>query len=212
VWRFFVAESSVNVTEGSGKRLHTYDRTISSVLVQEQAVFPAEYPYPSYIVTPAAAVSCAVAGDDIAQVMAGSSLHVRIRRIRVDQYAAITTAALTAFTVYRTTSAGTSGTAITPVKADTADAAAGATAASGVPNASHGTATDALAWRVLLPVQTSATAGMSQGPFWEWVHTPGTKGIIIPAGTSNGIVIRNAGARAGLTVTFEIEFTETAYL
>jgi hypothetical protein len=206
-----LAEGIVEVTAGSGTKLHSWSKTVGANTVHDEFTLPGEYPYAGYFATPAAGVSCAVAGDDIAQIMAGSSLNVRIRRVRVEQAAAITTAAGTPFQLARVTTAGTGGTAITPSKADNADGASGATAASGIPNATHGTIGQIYLNRQLYPVQTAATAGAVE-PAWEWIQQPGMKPIIIPAGTSNGIVIRNIGARAGLTVFWEIEFVETNFV
>ena len=205
-----MANGSINVTEGSGKRLDTFDRTISSVLVQDQFVLPGEYPYASYIAS-GSNISCANSGDDLLQLMAGSSNYVRVRRIRIEQFALITSAATCSFQLTRLTTAGTGGGAVTPSKFDDGDAAAGATAATAVPTATKGTAGAVIWVRNLFPIQTASTAG-TPTIYTEWVEQPGCKPLIIAAGTSHGIAIRNQGARAGLTVNIEIEFVETTWL
>jgi hypothetical protein len=193
------------------KNAHTWQRLVGATNVEDEFVLPGEFPYPSYIAEPATGVSCAAAGDDVAQLMAGVSLNVRIRRIRVEQFALITTSISTQLQVFKVTTAGTGGTAITPTKADNGDSASGATAASGVPNATRGTAGAMFLQRTFWPVQTVPVGG-TNAPFWEWVEQPGMKPLIIPAGAANGIVIRNPTARAALTVSWEIEFIETAFL
>lgn len=204
-------ESKIAVTEGSGKNVHTWQRLISAVNVEEDVAIIGEPYLASYIAT-TGGVTAANAGDDDIQLMAGAALNVRIRRIRMEQTALITAALITTFTVIRLTSAGTGGAAITPSKKDNGDAAAGATAASAVPTATHGTAGVTLLTRTFMPIQTSPVGGLSLIPYWEWVEAPNTKPIIIPAGATNGIAVRNLSARAGLTVNVEIEFDESSFV
>lgn len=205
-------ESFINVTEGSGKKAHTFQRTIGANTVEDETVIPGEHYLATYILSTSSNVSGATTGDDMIQLMAGASLNLRIRRFRMES-AGITAAAIATFQLARVTSAGTGGTALTPVKFDNADAAAGATGASGVPNATHGTIGSVFWTRTMYPVQTPAAAGgPSPNPGIEWVQQPGTKPIIVPAGTTNGIVLRNAAGRAGSAYYLEIEFVETSFL
>lgn len=203
-------ESLVAVTQGSGKNLHTWNRTIGANGIEDEFTLPGEYPLATYWVSPAAQVSGATGGDDLFQIMAGASLNVRIRRIRVEAVG-ITTAAIMQLQLARVTSAGTGGTAITPAKADNGDVAAGATAASGVPNATHGTIGTQFFLRNLWPIQTVGTGGSATFGF-EWTQTPNAKPIIIPAGATNGLVMRNTLGRAGSNFTFEVEFVESSFL
>lgn len=204
-----MSESSINVTEGSGKRLHTWDRTISAVVTHQQFVLPGEFPYPSYSVV-ANSISTGTADSHIVQLMAGSSKHVRIRRIRIEQQLNAGTASYSNIRVLRLTTAGTGGSSITPEEYDPGDAAAGATAMS-LPS-SKGTEGGALISTVLTFRQTIATSGTQPDDFFEWVQHPGQKPIIIPAGSANGIAIRNYSAIASASVTVNIEFVETDYL
>ena len=206
-----MAENIVEVTAGTGTKLHSWSKTVGANTVHDEFTLPGEYPLAGYVAV-GSAVSMANASDDIAQLMAGSSLNVRVRRIRVEQTGLITSAAASPITVARLTTAGTAGSSVTPSKMDNADAASGATAQQGVPTATKGTIGATLLARTLFPVQTAGTAGVSQAPFWEWVQQPNMKPLIIPAGTSNGLCLRNGGARAGLTVNWEIEFVETAFV
>jgi hypothetical protein len=203
-----VAYSSVNVTEGSGKRLNTWDRTVSSVLVQEQYVQAAEPAAASYW-TIAYSGSTATGAAHLVQIMAGSSLYVRIRRIAIMQKTAAGTAQVGEFDILRLTTAGTGGSALGINKADTADAAAGATAMS-LPS-SKGTEGLSVAFTSLLMSGSSTTVGTVDTRA-EWVAAPGTKGIVIAPGTSNGIAVKNNNAIASGTVTVVVEFVETSYL
>lgn len=205
-----MAESKVSVTEGSGKNFHTFDRTVSSVLVQDQFTVPGEYPYASYVVF-GAGISIATANDHVLQIMAGSSNHVRIRRIRVEQFANATTAAATSMSLYRLTTAGTGGTSVTPARHDLGDAVAGATAMTLPTVKGTEAASDTLRWAMLWR-QAVATTGAQFDDYFEWTQMPGQKPIIIPAGTSNGVAIKTNAAVAGATVIVTVEFTETPYL
>jgi hypothetical protein len=203
-----VSESVVAVTEGSGKNLQSWSRVVSSSTVQDQFVLPGAYPYATYVVL-AENISIATASDHVVQLMAGSSLYVRVHRIRVTQHTLVTTANADPFQVIRLTSAGSGGSSITPAKFDTGDASAGASAQS-LPS-SKGTESTTLLTRSLLLTQTAPTAGGYYAT-WEWTQSLNAKPIIIAAGTSNGLVVKNNGSRPGATVDVEIEFTETSYL
>jgi hypothetical protein len=206
-----VAEGKISATEGAGKNVHTFDRTIASVLVQDQFVLPGEFPYPSYFVH-AQGVSGANSGDDLMQVMAGSANYVRVRRIEISQRVPITTAQEFTVDVTRLTTAGTGGVAVTPARFDNGDPAAGASAASTVPNATHGTAGTILRSLRIWGLQTPPTAGVGGGLSAKWEQHRGTKPIIIPAGASNGISLRVQTGRAGITLDVEIEIVETPWL
>jgi hypothetical protein len=205
-----VAQSSVNVTEGSGKRLDTWDRTISAVLVQDQFMLPGEYPYASYTVV-AEAVSVATANDHVLQIMAGSTNYVRIRQIKIEQSANATGAGAKSLQILRLTTAGTGGTAITPSKLDLGDAAAGATSQT-LPTVKGTESTLVMSTIMVFRQAISATAGGQLDDDFTWVQKPNQKPLIIPAGTSNGIAIKIINATAGASVTVNVEFVETAFL
>lgn len=204
-----MAESIVQVTEGAGKKLHTNSFTVGANTVEDEFVIPGEYPYASYVsIHPA--VSIATATDHIACLNAGASLKVRIRRIRVEQSGNATAAAVSSLQLLRTTTAApTGGTAVTPASFDTTDAAAGAAGRS-LPavKATESTLLQqfTMAWR-----QAIAATGTQVDDAWEWTQQPGQKPLIIPAGTTNGIALKNVSAIAGATVNVHIEFVETSY-
>jgi hypothetical protein len=141
--------------------------------------------------------------------MAGSTLKVRIRRIRFEQSGNATTAAALPVSVYRLTTAGTGGTSVTPRPFDSADAACGATAMT-LPTA-KGTEGVMLLRTIVLMRQGLATAGSTADDVWLWEQHPGEPPIVIPAGTSNGIAIKNESAIAGATCIPAIEFIETSF-
>ena len=202
-----MAEGYINLTEGSGKKSHTFQRTIGANTVEDSIVIPGEHYLAAYSVV--GAVSVATTNDHFIQLMAGGSLNVRIRRMFVEQEANATTAAAKAFEVLRLTSAGTGGSAVTPAKYDPADGAAGATAMT-LPS-SKGSESSVL-HRFVLPLRQAILAtGAQVDDIWEWEQHPGMKPIIIAAGTSNGIAIKILSGAAGATMVATIEFTEANF-
>jgi hypothetical protein len=203
-----MAESNVNVTEGSGKRLHTFNRTIGAVSVEDEFMLPGEFPYATYSVS-VNLVATTTSLSHVMQIMAGASLNVRVRRIRIKQRDGPAAITVMDFAVLRLTTAGTGGTAITPRPYDTADAAAGATAQT-LPTA-KGTE-GVFLWQEGFWFATAAIPATGSKDFIEWVQLPGSKPIIIPAGTTNGIAIKNTGAVAASSVSVDIEFVETNFV
>jgi hypothetical protein len=203
-----MAESIVQVTEGVGKKLHTWSRVVGANTVEDEFVVPGEYPLASYNVAPSAAnIAIATNNSHIMQLMAGAALNVRIRRIRMWQSVVATTLAFYTFELLRLTTAGTGGTVLTPSKLDNGDAAAGA-AGMTLPTVkgTEGAPLDTLAPTLV----AAATAG--QNLIWEWTQHPGMKPIIIPAGVANGICLKNTVAAAAGAIRVVIEFVETSFL
>jgi len=204
-----LAEGIVEVTAGSGTKLHSWSKTVGANTVHDEFTLPGEYPYASYFAL-AIAISCATADSHIIQLMAGSSLNVRIRRITWSQHANATTAALDAIQVWRLSTAGTGGVAVTPAKLDTADAASGATAMT-LPTA-KGTEVTQLTQEIVVMRQAILATSAQFDDSWEWYQKPGMKPIIIAAGTSNGIAFKHTTAIAAATANVTIEFVETNFL
>lgn len=204
-----MAETNVNVTEGSGKRLHAWDRTISATVVLDQFTLPGEYPYASYVAL-GAGISTATASDHVLQVMSGASSYLRIRRIRIEQQGNATTAALAVIQVWRLTTAGTGGTTVTPRPFDTGDSAATASAMT-LPTAKGTEGTLIFQFTNLYRQAVSATSAVADDA-WEWTQQPNQKPLIVPTGTANGIAIKHVTGVAAATCNVQIEFVETTWL
>ena len=204
-----MAESIVQVNSGSGPKLHTWSRTIGANTVEDEAVFPAEYPLASYIAI-GAAVSTATANDHLLQLMAGASLNVRIRRITVEQRGTATTAAALTMEIWRLSTAGTGGTAVTPRPMDTSDAASGATAMT-LPTAKGTESVLIKPFVITFRQAISGTASPADDAPFEWTQHPGMKPLMIPAGAANGIAIKNTSAAAAATAIVTIEFVESSF-
>jgi hypothetical protein len=201
----------VQVTEGSGKKLDTWQRTKGANTVEEQSIVIGEHPLAQYTVSTLTAVSLATANDHLVQIMAGSSNRLRIRRIEVSQMALATTAGINQFALYRLTTAGTGGTSITPQLVDPADSAAGATAMT-LPSA-KGTE-GALLWTgsVVCTQTVSATPAMNERLLVLDFDGNRLKPIHVASGTSNGIALKNITARAAATALITVWFDETSWI
>lgn len=189
-------ESIVQVTEGTGKKLHTFNRTIGANSVEDEVVLLGEQYVTTYSVVPGAVTTTTTLNSHMLQIMAGASLVVYVRRIAIYQLLAAAAYTPAQIQIRRLTTAGTGGTAGTLAAFDSTDAAAGA--ATMVLPAVKGTE-GAVLWDSVMTVQGVAAAGL-RDLVWEFnADRLRTKAIRIPAGTANGICVKNATAVATST-------------
>lgn len=201
---------SIRVTEGSGKYIAagaTY--TENALTVRDEKAIIGEPYLAEYIATPPAVLTT-TAASHLCQIMAGSALNVYIRSIEIYQLAAATAAAIDEIDIFRLTTAGTGGGVVVPVPLDTTDAAAGFTCMT-LPTV-KGTEAAAPIYRVSAQfTQTiAAQSGGKQGPLLAVIDfdTLRGKALRIPAGTANGIAIKNITARAAATVLIVVRASE----
>lgn len=204
-----MAESIVQVTEGSGKKLHTFQRTIGGISVEDEVIIQGEPYLASYVARAGAAVSVATANDHLLQLMAGATLNLYIRRIRLYQAGLATAAAIATMQLWRLTTAGTGGTANTPQLWDTTDAAAGATGMT-LPTV-KGTETELYLPFTVGFIQTAPTGGFNTLLADFDFERMRIKCPRIPAGTANGFAIKNTTAIAAGTVIPVIDFSEANF-
>jgi len=199
-------ESFVQVTEGAGKKLHTNQRTIGANIVEDEVVVLGEPYLPTYVLH-GALVGLPTADSHLLQIMAGSTLKVYITHIVVQQDSLAASSTQTRLILTRLTTAGTGGTASTPLAMDPSDAAAGATGM--VLPTAKGTE-GALILRGELG--TTATAPIDTRNKWEWKASDhGGKPLIIPAGASNGLAVKNVSNITSATATISIYFREVNF-
>lgn len=202
-----MTRSYVGQVAGSDYNLHVVSRTESATTVLQPLYVEGEPELAAYTISTATAIALSTANEHLLQVMAGASLRVGIRAIRVYQAVAAASSGLDAFALYRLTTAGTGGTSITPVALDPADGAAGATAMT-LPTA-KGTESSLVRYRSGI-VHASVTT-INLNPIIEWdFSTLRTKCLWIAAGTSNGIAIKNLASDASATVRVEVDLVESA--
>jgi hypothetical protein len=205
-----VAESIVQINEGTGKKLHTFQKTIGANIVEDEVVVLGENYLASYTVAPVANISTTTVNSHLLQIMAGASLNVYVRRIEVFQSVLVTTAAYIGLAVYRLTTAGTGGTVYTPSKLDTADAASGATAMT-LPTV-KGTEGVAMWVGTVDLRQTAAASTQQQQPLVVIdFDRPRSKSLKIAAGTANGIALKNTTGNAGASLNFTFWLDEANF-
>lgn len=206
-------ESTVQVTEGAGKKLHTFNRTIGTNSVEDEIVVQGEPYLASYICNfsaGGAAISLATANSHVMQIMAGATLKVRIRRIEIWQHVMATTAVMAAFAIVRLSTAGTGGTVQTVASMDAADPAPGATCMS-LPTV-KGTETQFAVFGTGPLEQTIGTGINQPQPLAVWdFDRLRSKSLIIAAGTANGIAVKNLAAYAAATVWVNVWLDEANF-
>lgn len=195
-----MAEGFVNVTEGSGKKLHTWDRTIGANTVHDEFTQAGEFPYATYVVPILTAGSAA--NDHLLSIQAGASLNLRLRSIVIRQAGNAAAAGVLILELRRLSAvAHSGGTAITPSPLDAADAASGFTARS-IPT-TKGTEGVLVGTKALVVRQAILTTASQQDGWADWqFDNPRQKALTVAAGSSNGIAIKTLNAT---TATFTIE-------
>lgn len=207
-----MAESTVSATEGSGaKKFHTFSRSIGGLTVEDEIVVLGDQYLATYSAVSGSGISAATAAAHWVQIMAGASLPVYVRRIKVTQVAMATAAAMADLLVLRLTTAGTGGTALGTPPWDSTDPASGGTVMT-LPTA-KGTEGNTL-WRE--SVYFAQTLGASQnapfGVLLDWdCDRLRTKPFRIPAGAANGLALKCNTAVAAATVTVSVLFTEATF-
>jgi len=198
------------VTQGGTTKFHTVTEVIGADTVHQEVVKFGEPYLPGYVVRSGAAISVAVANDHVLQIVAGSSLKVRIRRIEIYQVTLATTVAIATWNIVRLTSAGTGGTGVAAAALETSDAAAGATAMT-LPTAKGTEGTVILPFTTYF-MQTLAASNQLVNPIAVIdFDLPRTKPLIIAAGTSNGIAIKNVTAVPAASVFVNVWLDETSF-
>ena len=202
-------ESIVQVNEGTGKKLHTWQRTVGANIVENEVVILGDQYQASYVIDIGTAASVATANDHILQIMAGATLNTYIRRISIWQVALATAAAYGTVQILRLTTAGTGGTAVAADKVDETDAVAGTTGIV-IPGVKGTEGTRLYSWTNTYTQTISATPGKDALLFdREWGMR--IKPLRIPAGVANGICIKHVTAIAAASVWIVVELTEANY-
>lgn len=205
-----MAESLVNVTEGSGKKLHTFSRSIGVNIVEDEIVALGDQYLATFTLT-SQATSIATINDHVLQLMAGASLNVYVRRLYITQVALATTAGVIGIQLLRLSTAGTGGTTRTPVAMDASDSI-GCTGMT-LPS-SKGTEVSGELWRgYCQTVQTLPASGPAKSVEMFGIDFDALrlKPIRIPAGTTNGLAVKILTAAAGATVNVVITGTEANF-
>lgn len=206
-------EGLVQVTEGSGKSLHTFQRVIGANTVEDEVVVQGEPYLADYALNSNGnSVSTATAGSHILQVMAGATLKLRVRRIELYQSTMATAAAMMVVEIRRLTTAGTGGSSFAPAPLDPAEAAAGAVGMT-LPTVKGTEGAGLAIWAgAVYMMQTVAASSQLANPILTIdFDRPRMKPLIIGAGLANGFVIKNVSAIAGAAVLQVVYFSEANF-
>lgn len=199
-------DSVVQINEGTGKYLSHVQRSQASNTTYTPQVIVSEPYLPTYGVAVTTAASTATANSHLIQIMAGPLNRVVIRRILVTQLAAAGAATAMVCQLLRLTTAGTGGTSFTPRALDPVSDVTPATTMT-LPSA-KGTEGSILWTGVSNMLATVAVAGGN--PILDLdFRDPRAQPIVISAGTSNGLALKNITAVASGTVHIYVEFSET---
>ena len=156
----------------------------------------------------AAAISTATANSHLMAWMAGSTYDVLLVDAVLKQLVSAGSATVGQFGLFRLTSAGTGGTSLTGAKQDNGDASVGCTCQT-LPTV-KGTETTLMYTDTGIMLSTAATAGQEDYLDWHW-NPYMIKPPRIPAGTSNGMAIKEITAIATGTVAGWIRVLEVSY-
>lgn len=198
--------------DGSGKKLHSFDRTVGANSVHDEIMLHGEPEAATYNVT-TVSTSIATANAHPLQIMAGAALIVYVRRLVVYQSVAVTTAAIATWELWRLSTAGTGGTAVTPAPLDTTDGAAGATAMT-LPTVKGTESTKLWSGTAQLTQTVATQSNGREGTVLldlplDWLLR--SKAIRIPAGTTNGLALKWVSASAGASVIAVATISERSY-
>ena len=198
-----MAESIIQITAGSGTKLHSFQRTIGANIVEDEVQIPGE-PYLAGYTGSYSGQGIGTSAAHLFQLMAGSSLKVKVHRIEISQNALAGSASTLGFEILRLSTAGTGGTSATPSPHDPSDSASGATMMA-LPS-SKGTEGVRL-WAGTMPI----AAAQPGGNRWVWDAQGWVKPFYIAAGTSNGICFKITTGIASATCAVDVTFTESNF-
>jgi hypothetical protein len=200
------AESTVAVTEGSGKNFHTIATSIGGTTKEDQVVVTGEHYLATYSAL-AAGVSTATSASHLAVLEGDGTNYIRLHRIYISQVAAAGAATLAQYQVFRTTTASTTGTALNPRPFDGADTNPYAGRAVTIPGAKGTEGNQLLHFRHWL---TNSIAAQPNAV--EWVARPDQKPIIVGPATTDGIALKIVTGIASGTVDITLEFSVSSFV
>jgi len=197
-------------SSSAARKFLTWQQTSGADTVETYLASQHEPHLATYTVQSGGAVAALTANDHTLQIMAGATLRVHLRRLLLYQVANAAADASFQFSLFRLTTAGTGGTAITPRPMDTADAAAGATAIT-LPTAKGTEGVVLWTGRVFIDNSVIVFGGAAHPLLdLDWRRDPLTKCPIIPAGTSNGLALKQINNDASATFLVHAVFVESA--
>lgn len=202
-----MAESTLGYTDGAGKNIHTFARSIGGTTKEDQVWLPGEHYLPTYSFT-ATGVATTTSASHLFFVQGDGTNYLRIHSIVVGQMALAGAAATALLSVIRTTTAGSGGSAVSGRAYDEGDTNPYAGTAQTLPSSKGTEGVTLLVGHLAL----AAAQPMTTANIWEWHHDVNGKPIIIAPAVTNGICIKITTGVATSTVYVQVEATNSTYL
>lgn len=202
-----MAESTLGWTDGAGKNIHTWQRSVDATNKEDQVFLPGEQHLATYVAN-AAGVSTATSASHLIFIQGDGTNYTRISRITVRQAALAGAAATAQLSVIRTSTAGSGGGAVSARPFDAGDTDPYAGTIQTLPSSKGTEGVTLLIGRLGLV----AAAPVDARNVWSWERGPWGKPIIIGTATTNGVCLKITTGIATSTVDITVEFTLTSYL
>jgi len=199
-----MARSAINITEGAGKALDTFQRTVGGTALEGQIVILG-LPFVATYSVVASSISTATSAAHVLELMAGVTNHVRVESFRIKQVVSAGAAAMLSIQLLRLTTAGTGGTGVTARPYDTADTVSATAMTLAAVKGTEGVQLG----QIDIPLRAAIVAAEYE---YIWTTPPGVKPLIIPAGTANGLTWKIVTGVATSTISIVVTFSETAEL
>lgn len=201
-----MSESQIALTEGSGKNLRTWQRTIGGTAREEQFMLSGEPTTATYTIV-ASALSVGSAGGHLLQVMGDGTNYIRIERMEFRQNGFAGADSMALVQLKRLTTAGSGGTAVNARAHDEGDTDpyAGDVRHSPTTKGSEG----ATLWRTRFRL---ADAIPDYDPVVYTRPLGNVKPYIGGPGTADGFVLVNETAIGTATMDVVLTFTVTEHL
>lgn len=206
-----MADTHFQVSAGTGTYVHTITRTVAAQTAHDE-VMAIGLPFlPTYSTEDGGSMNTTTISKHLWQLMAGASLNIYVHRITLWAITLAGAATIVPFTLHRLTTAGSGGTAGTPgTPYDTSDGAVGATYMT-MPSSLGAEGASLWQDRVVVPTAAPTFPGSVAVIDWKFDEMPHVKVPRIPAGTANGLALKNNAALATATYTGRIIFCEASY-
>src|SRR3990167_1400566 len=202
-----MAESSLEVTAGSGTKLQTSSRMQAAATVEAQHVLLGQDGRATYTAI-AQNVSIAVSLDHVLQLMGDGTNYCELVEVHIYQSDTATAVGTADIRIYRISTAGTGGGTVSarPMDAGDTDPYGGGCMTLPTVKGSEGNLLRSFHLGVVAAEPLNALNSV------HWTGPEGTKGPRWGTATSDGLAFKIVSGLASTSVTIEATFRRTSYL
>ncbi len=197
-------ESSIGITDGSGKNLATFSRSIASTTREVQYIVPGEFVLPTYTAFVTARANTAL--SHLLVIQGDATNYGLLRRLTIKQ-ANIATASTMEIKVFRTTTAPVGGTSVSGRSFDLGDTTPYAGVITSLPT-TKGTESDLM---LQFRIGLASANPITKDNMGEWVQAANSKPIRFGTTPGSGLAVKNIGSSA-TEFDIEAEFVVAPYL